>query len=90
MSTEPAYWNIGLCIANTKFQHRQHPAVVNQASKLFVFVAQALEAETLQGQTANRVVSSIKSLLTAASVDPMPLLQQFSQESQRTIMGYFT
>lgn len=63
---------------------------MNQASKLFVYIAQALEAETLQGQTASRVAAATKSLLTAANVDPMPLLQQFSQDSQRTIMGYFS
>jgi hypothetical protein len=63
---------------------------MNQASKLFVFIAQALEAETLQGQTASRVTAATKMLLTTANVDPTPLLQQFSQDSQRTIMGYFS
>ncbi len=63
---------------------------MNQASKIFVFIAQALEAETLQGQTASRVASATKTLLTTANVDPMPLLQQFSQDAQRTIMGYFS
>lgn len=63
---------------------------MSQAGKVFVFIAQALEAETLQGQTANRVAAAAKILLTAANVDPMPLLQQFSPESQRTIMGYFS
>lgn len=70
--------------------HRQYPSVMNQAGKVFVFIAQALEAETLQGQTASRVAAATKALLTAANVDPMPLLQQFSPESQRTIMGYFS
>lgn len=62
---------------------------MNEASKVFVFIAQALEAETLQGQTAGRVVAATKALLTTANVDPMPLLQQFSPDAQRTIMGYF-
>ncbi|RDA86269.1 hypothetical protein CP532_5083 [Ophiocordyceps camponoti-leonardi (nom. inval.)] len=69
---------------------QRHPAVMNQGSKLFVFVAQALEAETLQGQTATRVIAATKLLLTSSNVDPMPLLQRFSQDSQRTIMGYFS
>ncbi|KAH7327822.1 armadillo-type protein [Stachybotrys elegans] len=69
---------------------QQHPAVMNQASQLFVHIAQALEAETLQGQTASRVAASTKSMLAAANVDPTPLLQQFSPEAQRTIMGYFS
>ncbi|RSL65738.1 hypothetical protein CEP53_003574 [Fusarium sp. AF-6] len=68
---------------------QQHPAVMNQAGKIFVFIAQALEAETLVGQTANRVAVATKALLTTAGVDPTRLLQQFSPESQRTIMGFF-
>lgn len=63
---------------------------MNQASKLFVSVAQALGEEALRGQTASRVATATKALLTAANVDPMPLLQQFPAESQQTIMGYFT
>ena len=62
---------------------------MGQANKLFVFVAQALEAEALQGQTASKVVAATKSLLTTANVDPTPLLSQFSQDAQQTIMGHF-
>ncbi|KAF4453727.1 putative beta karyopherin [Fusarium austroafricanum] len=68
---------------------QRHPAVANQAGKVFVFVAQALEAETLVGQTASRVALATKGLLTSTGVDPTPLLQQFSPEAQRTIMGFF-
>ncbi|GAB0131840.1 hypothetical protein EsDP_00000297 [Epichloe bromicola] len=68
---------------------QRNPVILNQASKLFLFVVQALEAEAIQGQTASRVASAAKSLLTAANVDPMPLLSQFSQDSQQTIMRYF-
>ncbi|KAJ3522437.1 hypothetical protein NM208_g12858 [Fusarium decemcellulare] len=39
---------------------------MNQAAKVFVFIAQALEAETLQGQTASRVAAATKALLTTA------------------------
>lgn len=63
---------------------------MDQASRFFVFIAQALEAETLRGQTASHVATATKALLTATNVDPMPLLQQFPAESQSTIMGYFT
>lgn len=63
---------------------------MNQASKIFVFIAQALESEALQGQTASRVAAATKTLLTTANVDPMPLLQQFTPEAQQTIMGYFS
>ncbi|KAG6004336.1 hypothetical protein E4U21_001149 [Claviceps maximensis] len=63
--------------------------ILSQASKVFVAVVQALEVEAIQGQTASRVAAAAKSLLTAANVDPMPLLGQFSQKSQQTIMRYF-
>lgn len=62
---------------------------MNNASKIFVYIAQALEADTLQGQTANRVAAATKTMLSAANVDPMPLLQQFSPEAQQTIMTHF-
>jgi hypothetical protein len=79
-------WSPG---ADISLLPRQHPAVVNQAGKVFVFIAQALEAETLVGQTANRVVQVTKGLLQSTSVDPSPLLQQFSPQAQQTIMGFF-
>ena len=62
---------------------------MEQAGKMFVLVAQALEARTLVGQTANRVAGATKSLLTAASEDPTPLLQQFPQASQEANMANF-
>lgn len=68
---------------------RQHPAVVNQPQKIFVFVAQALEAEALSGQTASRVVAATQMLLTASNTDPTPLLQQFSPEAQQVIRVHF-
>jgi importin-5 len=68
---------------------RRHPMVMGQAPKIFVFIAQALEAETLQGQTASRVAAATKMLLASSNVDPTPLLQQFPKESQTTIMKWF-
>ncbi|KAJ9134791.1 Importin beta-3 [Pleurostoma richardsiae] len=68
---------------------KQHPAVMSQPDKIFVFIAQGLESESLQGQTANRVVAAAKMLLQASSINPAPLLQQFSPQSQQTIMAYF-
>ncbi|KAG5930573.1 hypothetical protein E4U42_006661 [Claviceps africana] len=68
---------------------QQNPIILNQASKVFLSVVQALQVGAIQGQTASRVASATKSLLTAANVDPMPLLSQFSQDSQQTIMRYF-
>ena len=69
---------------------RQHPAVVSQAPKLFMFVAQALETEVLSGQTATRVAEAIKALLQVTGTDAGALLQQFGPETQQIIRGYFS
>ncbi|KAB5533577.1 armadillo-type protein [Coniochaeta sp. 2T2.1] len=68
---------------------KQHPAVVTKAANAFVYVAQALEAGALAGQTAARVVAATKALLTATGTDPTPLLAQFPAESQQLIRQYF-
>ncbi|KAG5985303.1 hypothetical protein E4U55_006783 [Claviceps digitariae] len=68
---------------------QQNHIILSQASKVFLSVVQALEVRAIQGQTASRVALAAKSLLTAANVDPMPLLSQFSQQSQQAIMRYF-
>ncbi|EOO01565.1 putative importin subunit beta-3 protein [Phaeoacremonium minimum UCRPA7] len=69
---------------------KQNPAVLSQPDKVFVYIAQGLEADALQGQTGQRVVAAAKLLLTASNVNPTPLLQQFSPESQARIMAYFS
>lgn len=63
--------------------------MVSQAGKVFVFIAQALEAETLQGQTATRIVAAGKALLQGAGLDPAAILQQLSPETQQTVRAYF-
>lgn len=62
---------------------------MSQPEKIFVFVAQALEAEALSDQTAERVVAATKLLLTSSSTDPTPLLQQFSPAAQMVIRVHF-
>ncbi len=62
---------------------------MSQAGKVFIFIAQALEAETLQGQTATRIVAAAKTLLQGAGLDPTALLQQLSPEAQQTVRAYF-
>lgn len=65
--------------------------MVGQADKVFVLVAKAFEDEnSLTGQAATRVVAATKALMGSAGVDPTPLLQQFSPESQRKITAVFS
>lgn len=63
--------------------------MTSQAPRIFVFVAQALEAEALSGQNAARVVAATKILLEGTSTDVSPLLQQFSPEAQNVIRAHF-
>ena len=70
--------------------HRQHPAVLSQPDKVFVFIAQALEAETLQGQIATRVIQAAKLLLGITGRDPVQLMSQLSPETQQTVRAYFS
>lgn len=61
-----------------------------QPAAVFVFVGQALEADVLGVQTAGRVVTATKMLLTQTSTDATSLLQQnFTPEAQQLIRGYF-
>lgn len=70
--------------------HRQHPAVISQPDKIFVFIAQALEAETLQGQIATTVVEAAKMLLSVTGRDPGQLMSQLNPDTQKTIRAYFS
>ncbi|KAI0475178.1 ARM repeat-containing protein [Xylariaceae sp. FL0804] len=70
---------------------QQSPAVTSQVDKVFVYVAQALEAEMLHGQLGARVARAIQMLLQSAGMDPTPLLQQhFTPEGQQLIRRHFS
>lgn len=68
---------------------RQHPAVGQQPDKVFLYIAQGLESQTLTSQTASRVCAATKVLLQATNTDPTPLLQQFTPDAQQVIMAFF-
>ena len=63
--------------------------MTGQAPKVFVFIAQALEAETIQTQTAGRVVAAAKTLLGNAGLDPAQVLSQLPPETQQTVRAFF-
>ncbi|KAF2121760.1 importin subunit beta-3 [Lophiotrema nucula] len=69
---------------------QQNPAALNQAAKAFIAVAQALEAETLQGQTAVRVVAATKALVQATSLDLGQVAAGLTPEQQSTVQAYFS
>lgn len=69
---------------------QQNPAVFNNAEKAFTYVVQALEAETIQGAVANRVVASVKQLVGATGVNVEQVLASAVRpENQMTVRRYF-
>ncbi|KAI4202157.1 MAG: hypothetical protein LQ348_001546 [Seirophora lacunosa] len=73
----------------TKLIDESNPAVIAAANQVFIAIAQALEAETLQGQTAQRVVAAAKRLVQVAHIDANQILTTLSPETQQTLQTYF-
>ncbi|KAI5290828.1 hypothetical protein KEM52_000334 [Ascosphaera acerosa] len=69
--------------------NEQTPAVLANAGKLFDDIVKALEAETLQGQTAARVAAAGKQLALAAGVNAEQVLAAVKPEKQLAIRAMF-
>ena len=69
--------------------HRQNPAVIAKATSVFQYIVQALEAETLQGQTASKVASSAKQLVAQTGINAEQILQSLSPDGQQAVRGIF-
>ena len=59
------------------------------ASQIFVYICQALEAETLQAQTALRAAASAKQLVQNAGINADEILASQTVELQRVAKAYF-
>ena len=59
------------------------------ASQIFIYICQAIEAETLQAQTAQRAVASAKQLVQDAGINADELLATQSPELQQVVRAYF-
>lgn len=68
---------------------RSNPAVVAAADKVFLAIVSAIEAETLQGQTAQRVVNAAKRVVQLARLDLNQLKSRLRPETQQTIRLHF-
>jgi len=62
---------------------------MTQAAKCFAFIVKALEAETLQGQTATRICGAAKQLITTAGLDANQLLAGLPPQTQQTVRAFF-
>lgn len=79
--------SILLTMANN--HDRQNPAVLSQAAKCFGAVVKALENDTLQGQTATKIVGAAKALCQMAGLDAAQLVAGMSPETQQTVRSFF-
>ena len=65
--------------------------MIGQADKVFLYIAQALEASVLGGQMLTRTVTIAKALAASGSFNAEALLQSnFGPEAQNLIMGHFS
>ncbi|KAJ5625631.1 hypothetical protein N7510_001940 [Penicillium lagena] len=68
---------------------QQNPAAFSKADRVFGSIVQALDAGTLQGQTAARVAESAKRLVGATGVNAEQILASVSPTSQERVRKYF-
>ncbi|KAL4781897.1 armadillo-type protein [Aspergillus varians] len=68
---------------------QQNPAVMSNAVRVFGYIVQALDAETLQGQTAVRVATSAKNLAQTTGLNADQILAGVSPENQAAVRSYF-
>lgn len=57
---------------------------------MFHNIALALEAETLQGQTAKKVAESAKQLVAQTGINADQILQTLSPDGQVTVRSFFS
>jgi len=69
--------------------HRSNPAVLAKGAQCFTYIAQALEAETLQGNMAQRIVAAARKLVQTAGLDANQLLNTLPPDTQATVRAFF-
>ncbi|KAF3911603.1 Importin-5 [Arthrobotrys entomopaga] len=69
---------------------QKNPAVMSQPGRVFDLVVQALDADTLTGQTAERVVASMKTLLQTPGINPQEILAGIPVERHGVAQKWFS
>lgn len=62
---------------------------MSNAAQVFGYIVQALDAETLQGQTAGRVAHSAKTLVQSTGLNAEQILASVSPENQAAVRSFF-
>lgn len=71
--------------------HRKVPIVLQHAPKIFDYIVQALEAQTLQGQNAEKVVAAGALLLGgSAGFSPQQILAAVPADRQKVAEQWFS
>ncbi|CAI7575972.1 unnamed protein product [Penicillium bialowiezense] len=68
---------------------QQNPAIFAKADRVFGFIVQALEAATLQGQTAARVAAAAKQLVAATGANADQILASVDPNNQERVRKFF-
>ncbi|EAS32990.3 importin beta-3 subunit [Coccidioides immitis RS] len=68
---------------------QRNPAVFANAEKAFTYVVQALDAESIQGAVANRIVASVKQLVASTNVNAEQVLSIVKPEKQMIVRRFF-
>lgn len=63
--------------------------MIAAANHVFIAITLALEAETLQGDTAQKVAAAAKLLVQLAGIDVGRIMATLTPEAQQTIRSYF-
>ncbi|TGZ80208.1 ARM repeat-containing protein [Ascodesmis nigricans] len=64
---------------------QQNPAVTSRVPQIFDAVVQAIDAETIQGQTAERAIATVKNLLRATGANVQQIASQMPPERLNTV-----
>lgn len=73
----------------TNARYSKNLAVMNQAPQVFDSVLQALDAETIQGHTAERVVTATRGLLNVVGISPAQILASMPVERHSAARRWF-
>jgi len=80
--------NLFGCSANAV--SRKNAAVLGNVPQIFDYVVRALDAETIQGQTAERVVAATKNLLAMAGGSAAQVLASMPVERHNAARRWFS
>lgn len=67
---------------------RRNPAVTDKAPQVFDYILQAVDAETIQGQVAERAIAAVKQLLAQSGLSVQQLAAQVPPERHNALKKF--